>query len=144
MNHPHRTRKGAKKRGKAPVQATTAGGADKSREGAADEVPPKRAWVCMGLGCQESSDADRLSAMLGLDKDPSFDVQEAFGSLLNAQDILGSSADKLAEEAEGEMSFRRAYEKLHHPTPSVSGSMEAAGISVNGSLRFGGRSGGAP
>lgn len=89
---------------------------------------------CMGVpdGSREVSEAVKLSAPLGFDKDSNLDVQEAFGSLLNVQEILGASSNSMADEAEGAMSFQKAYERFHHPTPSLSGSLGAAAISVDG------------
>lgn len=64
--------------------------------------------------------------MLGIDSTPNVNIQEAFGSLLNAHDILSALHDTLSDEAEGEIMFRRVYEKLHHPTQSVSGSLASS------------------
>lgn len=140
--HPHKTRSKSK-RAAVPIQAAgeasaegssgdtpVRGSSKRGRATSGGKVAPKRARSHKGSNAQDVAEVDQLSAMLGLDKDPNFDVQEAFGSLLNAQEILGASADSLAEEAEGEMSFRRAYERLHRPTPSVSGSLGAAGLSA--------------
>lgn len=66
---------------------------------------------------------DDLTACLGLDKDPPMDIQEAFGSLFNAQDILGAMSDTLSDEVEGEKDFWWAYKKLHHLMPSKSESL---------------------
>lgn len=49
-----------------------------------------------------------------------------FGTLLNAHDILGASGTTSSDLDEGEIAFQKAYDKLHHPTPSISGSMGAS------------------
>lgn len=56
------------------------------------------------------------------------DWQEAFGSLLNAQDVLGSAAegDAVSDVSVSEQSFHRALAKLHCTTPS--GSMATVSV----------------
>lgn len=118
--HPRRTRSSAKKGKKSTVAPVKAPESDNADGGSVGKSRPKRARLGASSAPQDTAESAKLSALLGLDKDPNLDVQEAFGSLLNSQDILGASNDSLAEEAEGEMSFRRAscldpLGGLHYP-----------------------------
>lgn len=57
-------------------------------------------------------------------------MQEAFGLLLNAHEILGVTNKGLHDETEGEAARRWVYEKLHRPTSSVCGSLGSAPIAA--------------
>lgn len=58
--------------------------------------------------------------------DTDTDLQDAFGSLLNAQEVLGIQKDHEQDLAGGEKSLSRVLEKLHHPTHSFLGSLADA------------------
>lgn len=81
------------------------GVSERTEVGSMGKEPAKRKHIGVSERLQEVLNAEKLSVMLGLDKVDNLDIQEAFKSLLNAQEILGASSDSLAEEAEGEMSF---------------------------------------
>lgn len=115
-SHPHRTCSKAKNL-KAPSIA-----AQPSTAPPSSEAPPPKCTRPSSANVQ-SPPRDNLAASLGLDSGQPVSIQEAFGSLLNAQEILGATGDGLQDELEGEMAFERAYEKLHCPTPSTTGSL---------------------
>lgn len=112
--HPHKTRSKAKAT-RTPMLASHGQVADQSEQ----LLPPQQ--PCPELQSSTSNESASMAMLLGLDSN--LNIQEAFGTLLNVHDILGASHDALSEEAEGELAFRTAYEKLYHPTPSVSGSL---------------------
>lgn len=79
-----------------------------------DQSPPTR-HLCTAANTRPASNVN---------------IEEAFSSLLNAHEILGASTDALSDENEGDIAFCWAYEKLHCPTLSISGSLSAAPISA--------------
>lgn len=92
--------------------------------------PSKAKQLCKGSQLTSTTLAD-LTTELGFDNEPALVIQEAFGSLLNTQDIIGATLESLAEEVEGEVAFKGFYEKLHCPTPSISGSLAVAQVPAN-------------
>lgn len=120
--HPHRTCSKSK-----AVQPQTTQ-SESSSDSTSSQPPSKRSWKS-NTPASTRSDSEQVSALLGLDAKLGINVQEAFGSLPNAHEILGTASNSIMDKSEGEMAFRRVHKKLHHPTPSVSRSLGAATIS---------------
>lgn len=124
--HPHCTRQVMKtKDSKAQSSSGATIEAGWGVDGDASSGAPKRPR----MDTSSSSIApEALNELLGDAPYADIDIQEAFGSLLNAQDILGVSCDPVADNEDGEQASRRALKKLYRATQSSSGFLAAATV----------------
>lgn len=125
-SHPHRMRQVTKSR-KSKLRSSDSKVPESSQRpewlegpGEAKSSRGEKSTRTSSLSMEEFAD------LLGEPLDRDIDIQEAFGSLLNAQDVLGVSCDPVVDNDDGEQALRRSLQKLHHPTQSSSGSLVEA------------------